>query len=91
MKIKSIGNRGAKKDFFDLNELLKHYRLEEILQFFKTKYSMNDIGHYFISLTYFEDAETDHEPVILNNVTWKEVKEKIRKAVNAYLKNQIKG
>lgn len=90
MKIKSIGNRGAKKDFFDLNELLQHFTLTEILEFFKTKYNMTDIGHYFIFLTYFEDAALDHDPVILNKVTWKEVKNNIHEKVNAYLKNQIK-
>lgn len=39
MKIAAIINRGTKKDFIDLFFLLQIYSLEDILGFYKNKYS----------------------------------------------------
>ncbi len=37
MKLNAIANRGSKKDFYDLAELLHHHTLGEMLRFFSTK------------------------------------------------------
>jgi hypothetical protein len=87
MKINAILGRGQKKDFFDLVELLKHYSLDEILDFHKQKYSSQQL---LISipnaLTYFEDAEMSPDPISLNGQTWESVKKTLRQKVREFLK-----
>jgi predicted nucleotidyltransferase component of viral defense system len=39
MKMAAIINRGSKKDFIDLNELLKIFTLNQILDFYVQKFS----------------------------------------------------
>lgn len=74
MKIGAIAGRGSKKDFFDLVELLNHYGLTEILEFYKSKYPSANVFHAIKSLTYFEDAENEPEPVVLHDLSWQKVK-----------------
>ena len=82
MKISAITNRGTMKDFIDLYCLLKHYTLDEILSFYSTKYQDGSLLMALRSLTYFEDAEADLSPRILDNeITWKLVKQTISQAV----------
>ena len=38
MKLSAVSSRGSKKDFYDLYFILKNYGLEELLEFYKTKY-----------------------------------------------------
>ena len=87
MKINAILGRGKKKDFFDIAELLKHFRIPEIIEFYEKKFSEQRL---LISIpqaiTYFEDADNSEDPVSLSNQTWEDVKSTIRKAVNDYLK-----
>ncbi len=87
MKVNAILGRGKKKDFFDIAELLKHYKIAEIIEFYEMKFSEQRL---LISIpqaiTYFEDADNSEDPVSLNNQTWEDVKTTIRKAVNDYLK-----
>lgn len=45
MKLSAIANRGAKKDFFDIYELLKKYELPTILNLFAKKYPEIDQFH----------------------------------------------
>ncbi|MFN0216071.1 MAG: nucleotidyl transferase AbiEii/AbiGii toxin family protein, partial [Saprospiraceae bacterium] len=84
MKLNAITRRSTKKDFFDIAELLDHYTLQEMLQFFTDKYAATDIGFVVRSLTYFEGAETSKDPIQLNKMDWKQVKMKIQQAVKDY-------
>jgi predicted nucleotidyltransferase component of viral defense system len=82
MKISAITNRGTMKDFIDLYCLLNHYTLEEILSFYSTKYNDGSLLMALRSLTYFEDAESDLTPRILDNeITWNKVKHVILQEV----------
>ncbi len=85
MKLSAIANRGAKKDFYDIYELLKNYNLPKMLNFFTKKYP--EIGQFHIlkSLIYFDDAENQFDPISLNNTDWQIVKETIEKQVNEYV------
>ena len=87
MKVNAILGRGKKKDFFDIVELLKHYKIAEIIEFYEMKFSEQRL---LISIpqaiTYFEDADNSEDPVSLNNQTWEDVKTTICRAVNDYLK-----
>lgn len=84
MKLNAITRRGAKKDFFDIAELLDRYTLAEMLQFFADKYAATDIGFVVRSLTYFEEAENSKYPVMLKDANWKQVKKKIQQAVKDF-------
>jgi hypothetical protein len=86
MKIDAITGRGHKKDFFDLFYLLKYMSLGEILDSYRDMFGHDTIFHVLKSLVYFEDAENNPEPVLLDkNVTWKMVKEYLVNVVNAYM------
>lgn len=89
MKLGAAEGRGAKKDFWDIAELLDHYSLGEMLGFYKCKYSSEDIGYIIRSLIYFEDAEMQSDPISLKNITWQSVKSKIEFAVKEYASNMV--
>jgi predicted nucleotidyltransferase component of viral defense system len=42
MKLSAITNRGAKKDFFDLHQLIKLFGLKEIIEIYRRKYPAQD-------------------------------------------------
>ena len=65
MKLGAVSGRGAKKDFWDIAELLNYFSIKEMLQFFTEKYGNSDPGYVVRSLTYFDDAELQADPVIL--------------------------
>ena len=85
MKIDAISSRGSKKDFIDLYFLLERYKLEELIGFFEKKYA--DIKynklHILKSLIYFDDAEQEPMPMMIKQVDWDKIKEKIKEAVLA--------
>jgi hypothetical protein len=88
MKLAAITGRGSKKDFIDLYFLLKQFTLDEIFMFYKLKY--NDASEMLVlkSLSYFEDANNDEEPNMLEKVSWENVKKKIITTLNGYLKER---
>ena len=89
MKLNAVSQRGARKDFWDIAELLDEYSIEQMLEFFKRKYKMYEIFHKLRSLTWFEDA--DNMPIAsvipLNKTSWTDVKNKIQSGVKEYLDN----
>lgn len=84
MKLSATANRGTKKDFFDLYFLLQQYSLKELFQFFDQKFNNPQKFHVFRSLTYFEDAEHEVNPIMLKNITWEDVKAYIIKVVRNF-------
>lgn len=78
MKLSAITNRGTKKDFVDLYFLLKYYSLEQMLSFYSAKYNDGSSFMGLKSLTFFDDAETDPSPNILDkNLKWTNIKNTI--------------
>ena len=86
MKLGAMAHRGAKKDFWDIAELLNHFTLEEMLNLFERKYKNSDFGYVVLALYYFEDAENQEDPIDLKGMSWKKVKTKIKKAVDDYIR-----
>lgn len=87
MKIKAIMGRGVKKDFWDLAELLNHFSLSQILDFYGTKYpNQSMLISIPNALTYFEDAENSPSPISLNQMDWSRVKALIKKRVSDFLR-----
>lgn len=84
MKLKAIAQRGSKKDFYDIFYLLDLLPLPEMLRLFSEKFKQQEVFHIIKSLTYFEDAENYADPMVFaKTVTWKKVKSKVFKAVQA--------
>ena len=87
MKIQAILGRGRKKDFWDLQELLKNYPLQQILSWHSLKYPSQMLAISIPNaLTYFVDAEESGDPVSFKNQTWSEIKRDIQQVVRDYLK-----
>ena len=87
MKIDAMSSRGSKKDFIDIYFLLKKYSLEELIEFFEKKYHGIDYNklHILKSLVYFVDADMEPMPKMIEKIDWEDVKNGIRKKVNALL------
>ena len=87
MKINAIFGRASKKDFWDIFELLHHFKLEEIIDFHLKKYPKQML---LISipqaLSYFEEADESENPKCLNGYSWEVIKKYIKKSVSDYLK-----
>ena len=83
MKIDTIANRGAKKDFIDLYFLLQKYPIEKLMNLFDKKYAHIQYSriHLLKGLTYFIDAELEPMPKMLKHISWKEIKNNIKKQV----------
>ncbi len=77
MKIVAISQRGRKRDFFDLYWYCQNREpLDKVIERTTKQYPYQDhnITHFFNSLTYFADAETDPTPKIFFRANWKEIK-----------------
>jgi len=76
MKAVSISQRAEKKDFFDMFEILKVLRPEELKACFFKKYGENRINCYHVlrSFFYYDDVEDSPDPISLNGTTWNDVK-----------------
>ena len=81
MKLQALSNRFSKKDFWDIAFLLKNFSLSEMLEIFKSKFPQIDTGYIIHSLTNFEVAEREQQPVTLLPKTWKEIKNELQKVV----------
>lgn len=89
MKLNAIANRGDKKDFWDYSFLLEKFSPLDTLAFFQRKYKQRDPWHVIKSLSYFQDANNQPDPVIIKSTSWQEVKEKVlraQKEITSYLK-----
>jgi len=76
MKVVAISQRGDKKDFFDLYEILKTVSPRDLKVLFLKKFGASRINCYHIlkSFLYFDDAEQQPAPLSLNGTTWEQVK-----------------
>lgn len=86
MKLAAIAGRGRKRDFYDLYFILRKYKLPEIIDFYKQKYP--DGSEFLIvkSLIYFDDAEQDEPPRLIEKLSWERVKKTILNQVDMYYK-----
>ncbi|MDP3567294.1 nucleotidyl transferase AbiEii/AbiGii toxin family protein [Sediminibacterium sp.] len=77
MKLKTVMNRGSKRDFYDIYFLLHDFTLQEMIDLFEKKYK--NINKFAVqrSLVYFEDAEHQEDIVLLKEktLTWQHVKQ----------------
>lgn len=75
MKLAAVAQRGSRKDFIDVYEIaLSHKPIRDILPLYQRKYSIRDIGHILVGMTYFDDADDEPMPKVLKDLSWGEVK-----------------
>ncbi len=86
MKLNTTMNRGSKKYFFDIFELLNHYSIKQLLSFRSVKYAFSSQMIVLKSLIYFNDAEKEPDPISTNSTSWQTVKAKIIEVVSLYNK-----
>lgn len=84
MKVNAIQGRGTRKDFVDMYFLIQRFGLDQVMQFYKTKYPDYSEYRAMLSLTYFEDAEQNPMPEMFIDVSWGEMKRSILQAVETY-------
>ena len=78
MKMVAIMDRGTKRDFVDLYEIMNRGRsTEDIFIYYQKKYNLLKENQYSIirSLQYFDDAEDSEMPKMIKPVSWEEVKD----------------
>jgi hypothetical protein len=84
MKLLAVSQRGTKKDFLDVYALGAHgLSIPEMLNLFRQKFSVEDVGRVTYSLCYFDDADADPMPTMLTSDTWPQAKTAIRDWVRA--------
>ncbi len=84
MKLNAIALSGQRvKDFVDIYFLLERYTLDEMLDFYRRKYTLQNDAIVLKSLAWFEDAEPADWPVILKEpgLSWNKVKKRLIQSV----------
>jgi hypothetical protein len=75
MKLAAVSGRGSRKDFVDLYTILRGgLSLEQCLDWLPKRYGEGRVNAYHVlkSLTYFEDAEREPMPRMLEPFDWSE-------------------
>jgi Nucleotidyl transferase AbiEii toxin, Type IV TA system len=81
MKLNAISNRGSKKDFYDLAALLDHFPLTAMVSLYQAKYRPASLMMVIRSLAWFDDADSEPDPVSLRGDTWPCVIDKVSAAI----------
>jgi predicted nucleotidyltransferase component of viral defense system len=90
MKLSALLNRGSKKDFVDLYVLCKKMGLENVFKTAEEKFpEFKDFSvHAAKALVYFNDAEIEPMPIVLQAITWEQIKRYFEYEVTRYLNQQ---
>ena len=78
MKVAAIGGRGAKKDFFDLYNIMKKCNIdtEKLASAVIKKFGTNvNYVNMIMGLSYFEDAESEELPKTFVEYDWNTIKQ----------------
>lgn len=90
MKLSEVSNRGAKKDFFDIYELMQQgFSLADMFLHYKEKFPNAEISFVVRSLLYFDDAELEEDPIMLKDYSWEDVKNVIVEKTKEYIEQQL--
>lgn len=92
MKVAAIMDRGTKRDFIDIYEMIqKGMKLEDIFKLYDQKYHTFETNKFsiFKSLGYFDDAEGGNMPQMIKKVSWEKVKDFFAKESMRLAKNYL--
>ena len=90
MKLDAIKSRHEKKDFVDIHEILKSFSLEELFQFYSTKYRNPELRSVIEALTNIDKADNSIDPEILIDMQWVDVKSTIKNALKKFIDSDRK-
>jgi len=86
MKLLAVAQRGSRKDFVDVHELLRQgVTLSNMLEDFRVKFQTDPIS-VLRGLAYFDDAELEPMPEMLTADTWQEIRNGITDALRVALR-----
>lgn len=79
MKVAAIADRGTRRDFIDLyfiTAIRRVLTIEEVLNLYNKKFRVlqQNKAHILKSLVYFNDAEKDKTPKMIERADWKTIK-----------------
>ena len=75
MKLAAVAGRGRQRDFYDIYFLLKEFSLKQMIDFYNKKYEDGSEMMVARSLTFFDDADVDETPRVINHkISWEEIK-----------------
>jgi hypothetical protein len=81
MKLLAVAQRGSRKDFVDVYELLQSgIVLRAMLEDFREKFNADPVSA-LRGLTYFDDAEMEPMPEMLKPLDWHELRAALGQAV----------
>ena len=89
MKLNAISVSGQRvKDFIDIYYLLDQYSVEEMLGFYKEKYTRYNEVNVLKSLIWFDDIDLADWPILLKDpdLKWDKIKKRLLEATKRYLK-----
>ena len=75
-KFRTVGDRGQKKDFYDLYYGVQKLGIDKIVELAYEKYG-KDVNYFHLlkGITYFEDADKNPEPLLLDkSAQWDDLK-----------------
>lgn len=82
MKLETIVQASRKKDFWDLHELLEHYKLKEMISFYKNRYPFGyDEDDIFDAILNISAADDDLDPICTKSKYWELIKFDVIEAV----------
>lgn len=88
MKLNAIAVSGQRvKDFIDIYYLLSYYSMEEMIGFYKKKYTQYNDANVLKSLCWFNDVDLTDWPTMLAkpDLKWETVKKALEKSTMTYL------
>lgn len=89
MKLNAISGSGQRvKDFIDIFYLLRKFSIEQMIGFYKEKYTQYNEVNVLKSLVYFDDIDFNDWPEITAdpNLKWNIIKDELEKNVKKYLR-----
>jgi hypothetical protein len=92
MKLNAISTSGQRvKDFIDIFYLLRKFSIEQMIGYYKEKYTQYNEVSVLKSLVYFDDVDFNDWPEITTEprLKWQVVKDELEKSVKKYLKQKL--
>jgi hypothetical protein len=84
MKLVAISQRGSKKDFIDIYQLLQHHKpLDQLLDCYQKKYQTDNILSVLVGMVYYDDADFEPDPPLWS-IDWQLIKKDLKRIVKQF-------
>ncbi len=85
MKLFAILQRGEKKDYFDIAELLGSYSLKQLVSFYNERHPDSDPGVIVRFLSSYSDIKNQPDPIMLNGANWNNCTATLASAIKTFV------